>query len=90
MPTGDRIWKYGLRHFWPHWDHKAQRAMYPAYIAGLIGPGDRHCVQPMAARNGDIPYDRLHHVVSAGVWDSAPLEAALWHHADHLVGGERS
>ena len=70
--------------------HKAQRAMCPAYIAGLIGPGDRKSVQPMAARNGDIPYDRLHHFVSAGVWDSAPLEAALWRHADHLVGGERS
>ncbi|MBE7728986.1 MULTISPECIES: IS701 family transposase [Komagataeibacter] len=70
--------------------HKAQRAMCPAYIAGLIGPGDRKSVQPMAARNGDIPYDRLHHFVSASVWDSAPLEAALWRHADHLVGGERS
>ncbi|NHO33958.1 IS701 family transposase [Acetobacter sp. LMG 1636] len=70
--------------------HKAQRAMCPAYIAGLIGPGDRKSVQPMAARSSDIPYDRLHHFVSAGVWDSAPLEAALWRHADHLVGGERS
>ncbi|WP_408735884.1 transposase [Acetobacter tropicalis] len=36
--------------------HKAQRAMCPAYIAGLIGPGDRKSVQPMAARNGDIPF----------------------------------
>lgn len=70
--------------------HKAQRAMCPAYIAGLIGPGDRKSVQPMAARSGNIPYDRLHHFVSAGAWGSAPLETALWRDADHLVGGERS
>lgn len=70
--------------------HKAQRSMCPAYIAGLIGPGDRKSIQPIAARTGEIPYDRLHHFVSAGVWDSAPLEAALWRHADHLVGGPRS
>lgn len=37
--------------------HKAQRAMCPAYITGLIGPGDRYCV---------------HHFVSVSVWDSAP------------------
>jgi len=68
-------------------DHKAQRSMGPAYIAGLIGPGDRKDIQPIAARTGEVPYDRLHHFVSAGVWDSAPLEAALWGHADRLVGG---
>ena len=48
-------------------DHKAQRAMCPAYITGLIGPGDHKSVQPMAARSSDIPYGRLHHFVSAGV-----------------------
>ena len=70
--------------------HKAQRSMCPAYIAGLIGPGDRKSIQPMAARAGEIPYDRLHHFVSAGTWDTAPLEAALWRHANQLVGGPRS
>ena len=28
--------------------HKARRRMCPLYVAGLIGPGDRKCVQPMA------------------------------------------
>ena len=31
--------------------HKARRLMCPLYVAGLIGPGDRKSVQPMAARN---------------------------------------
>src|SRR5258707_8143463 len=57
--------------------HKTRARMCPAYIAGLIGPGDRKSVQPMAARAGEVGYDQLHHFVTAGVWDSAPLEAAL-------------
>ena len=62
--------------------------MCPAYIAGLIRPGDRKSVQPMALRAGEVGYDRLHHFVAAGVWDSAPLEAALLKEADRLVGDE--
>ncbi len=30
--------------------HKARRRMCPLYVAGLIGPGDRKSVEPMAAR----------------------------------------
>ena len=60
--------------------------MCPVYIAGLIGPGDRKSVQPMAIRTGEVGYDQLHHFVTAGVWDSAGLEAALLKAADGLVG----
>lgn len=68
--------------------HKARRRMCPAYISGLIGPGDRKSIQPMAAKARDIGYDRLHHFIAAGTWDSAPLEAALWQRADAMVGGK--
>lgn len=70
--------------------NKTRRRMCPAYIAGLIGPGDRKSIQPIAARASEISYDRLHHFIGAGVWDSAPLEIALWKQADALVGGERA
>lgn len=66
--------------------HKTRRRMCPAYIAGLIGPGDRKSVQPMASRASEIGYDQLHHFVAAGVWDSAPLEKVLVQEADRLVG----
>ncbi len=66
--------------------HPARRRMCPLYIAGLIGPGDRKSIQPMAARAGDVGYDQLHHFVAAGVWDSVPLEATLLKEADRLVG----
>src|SRR3546814_7983875 len=62
------------------------RRMCPAYIAGLIGPGDRKSVQPMASRASEIGYDQLHHFVAAGVWGSAPLEKVLVQEADRLVG----
>jgi hypothetical protein len=62
--------------------------MCPAYIAGLIGPGDRKSVQPMAARDNGVSYDQLHHFIGSGVWDAAPLEAALLVEVDKLVGGE--
>jgi hypothetical protein len=45
---------------------------------------DRKSVQPMAARASGVGYDQLHHFVAAGVWDSAPLEAALLKEADSL------
>ena len=67
--------------------HKARRQMCPLYVAGLIGPGDRKSVQPMAERFVPGGYDQLHHFVSAGVWDAAPLETELLIQADRLVGG---
>jgi SRSO17 transposase len=70
--------------------NKTRQRMCPAYIAGLIGPGDRKSVQPMAARTDAVPYDRLHHFIGAGLWDSAPLEATLWEQADALVGGNKT
>src|SRR4029077_17215878 len=68
--------------------HKARRRMCPLYVAGLIGPGDRKSVQPMAARLAPGDYDQLHHFIADGVWDAAPLEAELLVQADRLVGGK--
>jgi SRSO17 transposase len=61
--------------------------MCPLYVAGLIGPGERKSIQPMAERLAPGDYDQLHHFVAAGVWDAAPLETELLVQADHLVGG---
>jgi SRSO17 transposase len=67
--------------------HKARRRMCPLYVAGLIGPGDRKSIQPMAERFAPGDYDQLHHFVAAGTWDAAPLETELLTQADKLVGG---
>ena len=68
--------------------HKARRRMCPLYVSGLIGPGDRKSVQPMAERFAPGDYDQLHHFIADGVWDAAPLESELLIQADQLVGGK--
>jgi SRSO17 transposase len=68
--------------------HKARRRMCPLYVSGLIGPGDRKSVQPMAARLSPGDYDQLHHFIADGVWDAAPLESELLIQANRLVGGK--
>ena len=69
--------------------HPARRAMCPLYVAGLIGPGERKSVQPMAHRLGLGSHDGLHHFVSAGAWDTAPLEAALARRPDRRQAAQR-
>ena len=76
-----------LKPFLDRLGHKARRRMCPLYVTGLIGPGDRKSVQPMAARLAPDDYDQLHHFVAAGVWDAAPLETELLVQADKLLGG---
>src|SRR5262245_52924163 len=39
-----------LKPFLDRLGHKARRQMCPLYVSGLIGPGDRKSVQPMAKR----------------------------------------
>lgn len=70
--------------------HQARRVMCPLCIAGLIGPGDRKSIQPMAARLGLRSHDALHHLVSAGRWDDEPPGAGLLVQADRLVGGPQA
>src|SRR5258705_5647252 len=66
---------------------KARRQMCPLYVSGLIGPGDRKSIQPMARRLALGECDQMHRFIAAGVWDAAPLEAELLVQADRLVGG---
>src|SRR4029078_6207995 len=83
--------------------HKSRRQMCPLYVAGLIGPGDRKSIQPMAERGARGEYDQLHHFIAAGGWDettlerqtcvpdavchATPMERDMCVQADRLVGG---
>ena len=49
--------------------------MCPLYVAGLLGPGARKSLQPIAARLAPADYDQLHHFIAIGPWDDGPLEA---------------
>ena len=79
-----------LAPFLDHLGHKARRRMCPLYVAGLIGPGERKSIEPIAARMAPADYDQLHHFVCDGLWDPAPLERELLAKADHLLGGPQA
>lgn len=66
---------------------KEQRRWAPVYLQGLLGPGERKSVAPMAARVAPGDVEQLHHFVAASPWATAPLEAELVRQADRLVGG---
>lgn len=66
---------------------KTRRTWAPLYVQGLLGPGARKSLQPMAARLGLPGHDQLQHFVASRAWDDAPLWTVLAHEADRLVGG---
>src|SRR5437879_9873470 len=76
-----------LKPFLERLGHKARRQMCPLYVSGLIGPGDRKSIQPMAERLALGDYDQLHHFIAAGVWDATPVETELFLGYRRLVGG---
>ncbi len=41
--------------------------MCPLYVSGLIGPGDRKSIQPMAERLALGEYDQLHHFIAVAL-----------------------
>jgi SRSO17 transposase len=61
--------------------HADRRDPLAAYCTGLLLPGERKSVEPMAARiaPGDIgaKHQSLHHFVAKAPWDEARLLAAM-------------
>src|SRR3712207_3844593 len=66
---------------------KEQRHGAAHYLQGLIGPGERKSVEPMAGRVAPGQGQQLHHFVAIAPWDQEPLEDALVKTADRLLGG---
>jgi SRSO17 transposase len=66
---------------------KTRRTWAPLYLRGLLGPGERKSLQPMAARLGLSGHDQLHHFIASPAWDDGPLWTVLARTADRLVGG---
>ena len=67
--------------------HKRRRTWAPLYVRGLLGPGERKSLQPMAARLGLSGHDQLQHFVASPAWDDGPLRGALAKEADRRLGG---
>ncbi len=80
-PTG---W---LKPFVEKLEHKKRRERCRLHVAGLIGPGERKSIEPMAARMGPVCYDRPHRFISDGIWGLGPIAKELAWRADRLIGG---
>jgi SRSO17 transposase len=67
--------------------HPARRHWAPYYLRGLLLPGGRKSIQPMAARLGLPAHDQLHNFVASPAWEGGALEAVLAAKADAMLGG---
>src|SRR5215203_6300725 len=92
MATAESDWQAAfemwLAPFLARLSRAEQRRWAPLYLQGLLGPGERKSVEPMAA--GVAPGDgqQLHHFISTSPWATEPLEAELVQAADRLLGGQ--
>jgi SRSO17 transposase len=73
--------------FLTRFETAAARHWAPVYAKGLLLPGERKSVQPMAERVAPGDFEQLHHFVATSPWAVGPLEEELARHADRLVGG---
>jgi hypothetical protein len=76
-----------LAPFLDHLRHPSQKHWAPVYLQGLLGPGERKSIEPIADRLAPGAFQQLHHFVSASSWRPEPLEVELVRKAQELVGG---
>jgi SRSO17 transposase len=77
-----------LEPFLDAFGHKVRRKWAPAYVRGLLAPGERKSIEPLVARIAPGEVDQIHHFVAVSRWDTAPIERVLLAKADALVGGD--
>src|SRR5829696_5948785 len=77
----------GLAAFLARLRRAEERRWAPIYLQGLLGPGERKSIEPMAARMAPGDVQQLHHFISTSPWATEPLEAELVQAADRLLGG---
>src|SRR3712207_8734586 len=66
---------------------KTRRTWAPLYVRGLLSPGERKSLQPMALQLGLGGHDQLQHFIASPAWDDGPLWTVLARQADRLIGG---
>lgn len=76
-----------LRPFWTALGDKRRQRWAPVYARGLLGPGERKSIAPLAARVAPDDVEQVHHFVCTSCWDPAPVERVLAGKAQRLIGG---
>lgn len=70
------------------WRHKKRRLWAPIYLRGLLLPGERKSIEPLAARVAPGHDQELRHFISESAWDQEEIEQVLWEKADAMLGGD--
>jgi SRSO17 transposase len=65
----------------------AQKQRMAVYLKGLVLPGERKSLEPMAARVAPGDLQQLHHFLATSPWPAWRLEDELIRQADALLGG---
>ena len=77
-----------LQPFLVAWRSKTRRRWAPLYLRGLLLPGERKSIEPMAARVAAGHDQELRHFVSESDWAEEPIEEVLWNAVDAMLGGD--
>ena len=90
MLTRSRSWlkplERWLEPFLEAFSYSKQRHWAPLYLEGLLRPGRRKSVEPMAERVAPGEVQQLHNFVSTSRWDVVPVEKVLVAKANEMVG----
>lgn len=76
-----------LEPFLEAFGHKVRRKWAPVYLRGLVMPGERKSIEPLAGRIAPEEVEQLHHFVATSRWSIEPIEGVLLDKADTLLGG---
>ena len=79
-----------LTPFLSAWRHKTRRRWAPVYLRGLLAPGERKSIEPLASRVSPQSAQQLHHFVTVSEWDVANVEQVLFDKVNSLVGDDRA
>jgi SRSO17 transposase len=79
-----------LEPFLEVWRFKTRKRWAPLYLRGLLLPGERKSIEPLAERVAPGHEQELRHFVSESDWDDAGVEAVLLDKVDTMVGGQDS
>jgi hypothetical protein len=72
------------------WQMKKMLLWAPVYLRGLLLPGERKSIEPLASRVAPGHDQEVRHFVSESPWDAEPVELVLWQNADRMLGGEQA
>jgi SRSO17 transposase len=87
-PKWERSFDGWLQPFLAVWGDKRRLKWAPLYLKGLLLPGDRKSIAPIASRVAPDDEAQLHHFVADSPWNTGPVEEVLHEKVNEMLGGD--